>query len=181
MRPSVEAIGRPSTSRLPPGSGGRSPATMLNSVLLPHPLGPTMVTNSPSATSRKTGCSTGTRRPSTSNVFAICRSVSLSATRLAHHLQARRHLGPEAGVHCLADWNRLRELLVLEQEAHRELCRLRVEIAEPLLLARPPCHQLRHLAQHDRLMVLLEIRALLERDVDRFRLVLNRVLPAPQA
>ena len=36
---------------------------MLKSVLLPQPLGPTMVTNSPSATLRSNGWRTGTRPP----------------------------------------------------------------------------------------------------------------------
>ena len=52
-RPSSSAAWQPRPLKRisPPSSGSSSPATMLNSVLLPQPDGPTTVTNSPSAAS----------------------------------------------------------------------------------------------------------------------------------
>ena len=44
---------RPNTSTVPPGSGMIRPATILSSVLLPHPLGPRIETNSPRPTSKE--------------------------------------------------------------------------------------------------------------------------------
>ena len=51
-RPSRSAAWQllPSKRRMPPASGSSRPATILKSVLLPQPLGPTTVTNSPGAT-----------------------------------------------------------------------------------------------------------------------------------
>jgi hypothetical protein len=53
-RNAAEQIGRVaaviSKRRMPPASGSSKPATILKSVLLPQPLGPTTVTNSPGAT-----------------------------------------------------------------------------------------------------------------------------------
>ena len=43
------------SSRTSPALGGRRPATIFISVVLPQPLGPTMDTNSPSATSSDVG------------------------------------------------------------------------------------------------------------------------------
>ena len=43
-----------------PASGTIKPAAMLRSVVLPEPLGPSSVTNSPAATSSDSGCSAGT-------------------------------------------------------------------------------------------------------------------------
>jgi hypothetical protein len=42
-------VGRPSRNRFP-DVGASSPATMFNSVLFPHPLGPINAQNSPAAT-----------------------------------------------------------------------------------------------------------------------------------
>ena len=51
-RPSRSAAWQllPSKRRMPPASGSSRPATILKSVLLPQPLGPTTVTNSPGVT-----------------------------------------------------------------------------------------------------------------------------------
>src|SRR5262245_59408804 len=51
---------RPSSSTVP-RVFGRSPARMFRRVVLPHPLGPTTVKNSPSSTSRSTPSSATTR------------------------------------------------------------------------------------------------------------------------
>jgi hypothetical protein len=48
------------SKRIEPDIAGTVPESVLNSVVLPAPFGPTIETNSPAPTSIETSCSTGT-------------------------------------------------------------------------------------------------------------------------
>src|SRR5947207_3447562 len=77
------AISRPCT-RIWPASAGMKPPRMWSSVLFPQPLGPTTVTNSPSATDMLPTSSTSMVRPSLAN------ALRSATTSRAGPLTARR-------------------------------------------------------------------------------------------
>ena len=55
----IDATFRPPSTTLPPSSAS-NPATTFSSVVLPEPLGPSRVSNSPGRTARSSPCSTST-------------------------------------------------------------------------------------------------------------------------
>src|SRR6266852_8133955 len=67
-------------TRISPASPGMKPPRTWSKVLLPHPLGPTTVTNSPSATDRRARSSTSSVRPSRAYIF---RSPTTSSAGVA--------------------------------------------------------------------------------------------------
>src|SRR5262249_36930782 len=71
--------------RMSPDVGRSKPATRLSMVDLPHPLGPTSVTNDPSGTSRLMPRSTGVPRP----YALVTRSNLTDATRSTLHRAGR--------------------------------------------------------------------------------------------
>src|SRR5690242_13983397 len=83
-----------------PESGTTKPAAILSSVVLPDPLGPSSVTNSPAAMSRESGRSAGTSpnalatpwKPSDRASAATCALLRGDAAhrRLHHHEQHER-------------------------------------------------------------------------------------------
>src|SRR5690348_1451963 len=91
--------GAPSTVTVP-ASGVSKPATMFNSVDLPQPDGPTMATNSPSATSRPTPSITGSTPVADANALRTPRTAILLAGIAPAHRgkpleQARRAVEAE--------------------------------------------------------------------------------------
>src|SRR3981189_346470 len=69
-----------------PALGGTIPEMVLNSVVLPAPLGPTIATNSPAPTRMLTSFSTGTapHPPPRASISSIGGSPALSQVRVDH-------------------------------------------------------------------------------------------------
>src|SRR5262245_32238735 len=65
------------------------PPRTWSKVLLPHPLGPTTVTNSPSAIARRSRWSTSSVRPSRTYAF-LSPTTSSAGVRISRHLVVRR-------------------------------------------------------------------------------------------
>src|ERR1700755_796246 len=85
---------------MPPDDGATNPAATLSKVDLPQPVGPTMATNSPSATASDARSTAGYEPPSASRKLTVtCASATAGATAarrrrppplLLHHARGER-------------------------------------------------------------------------------------------
>src|SRR3954464_15606274 len=82
---------------MPPDDGATSPAATLSNVDLPQPVGPTMATNSPSATASDARSTAGYEPPSASRKLTVTCASATAGPRAAgrrllllHHARGKR-------------------------------------------------------------------------------------------
>src|SRR5262245_36543396 len=107
----LPAKGRRPRMAMSPDSSGTSPVSRFRIVVLPHPLGPTIETNSPGSTRSDTSSTA-----STSPKRTVRRSIEIAATRPAAQIALRRPVENEFrhGRHLL-------DVLRLDHEIERAL------------------------------------------------------------